>query len=138
MSSTMFATIVLRADALANAALGAGTLALLGTLTRAAGLTSSWPAAVVGVVLLANGVGCWRAGRSDKPAPPAMRGLAVVDAAFVIAVLWFALAGPTGMETWLRTVLLGLAGVVLVVAAIKALLAARISGISAADATAAR
>lgn len=126
MTMTAFANLVLRVDAVANLVLAGGALALLGVLTEAAGLPSGWPLAVLAVVLVANGLVCWRAASPTGPAPRALRGLAEVDAVFTIVVASFALADPTGAVAWLRVVLAGLAIGVAAVAAVKLLVAARL------------
>lgn len=127
MSPSDLATLVLRADALANAALAAGIVALGGRLTDAAGLASGWSLTGLAVLLLVNGVLCWRAGRGVSPSRRALRGLADVDIVFTAGVLWFVVANPTGAEPWLRTVLIGLVVVVATVAATKLLLANRLT-----------
>lgn len=127
MSMPALATLVLRADAVANAVLATGILALSRTLTPATGLSGGWPFAVAAVLLLANAVLCWRAARGSRPSPRALRRLADVDAVFTIAVLWLALADPTGMLAWLRAVSITLAIVVGMVALAKVLLARRLA-----------
>lgn len=127
MTATAFGTLVLRLDAVANVALAAGMLALRGLLTSAAGLDSSWPLGVGAVLLAANGVLCWSAARSGSPSPGALRGLAGIDAVFVIAVLAVGLANSTAPAQWLPVALIGLAVVVAVVAAAKLVVAQRLA-----------
>lgn len=127
MSTARAASLLLRADAVANAALAVVILAALGWLTGAAGLDSGWPLVVLAGVLIANGTLCWRTASPAGPAPRPLRGLAAGDMVFIGAVALFALADPTGAATWLRIVLAVLAVGVTAVAAAKALLAARLS-----------
>lgn len=123
MSAPALATFVLRVDAVANAALAAGVLALHGTLTEAAGLSNGWPLVVVALVLTANAALCWSAASGAPPSSRALRKLAGVDAVFTAAVFWFALVDPTGMANWLQTLLIALALLVAAVAVAKVLLA---------------
>lgn len=126
MTTTTLATLVLRVDATANAALAAGVFALQERLTDAAGLASTWPLGVPAVLLAVNGALCWSATRGAGPSPRELRHLAEIDVVFAVAVLGLALADPSGADTWLRVVLGGLTAGVAVVAATKQLLAHRL------------
>lgn len=127
MTPAALANLLLRLDAIANAALAAGVLAFRGPLTDAAGLGTAWPLGLVALLLVINAALCWRAASDDGPSPGALRGLAEIDAVFTLAGLGFTLAGPGTQPAWLRAVLIGLAIVVAGVAAAKFLLAQRLA-----------
>jgi uncharacterized membrane protein (UPF0136 family) len=138
MNTARFASLVLRLDAAANAALALGLLVALPTLIEAAGLGGVTVPVVLAAVLLVNAALCWHASRPPAPEPALLRALAGVDASFVIAVAWFVLAQPTAAAAWLRVGLAGLAAVVGVVTAVKLLVASRLPAGGVADPTPAR
>lgn len=127
MTPAALAHLLLRLDAVANAALAAGVLAFRGPLTNATGLNTAWPLGLVALLLAVNAALCWRAARSGRPSSGTLRGLAEIDAVFTVAVLGFALTGAAAQQTWLRAVLIGLAIIVAAVAAAKLLLAQRLA-----------
>lgn len=124
MNRARFATVVLRVDAAANLAAALACLALAGGVADLLGLGARWPVVALAAVLAANGLACWRAAASGAPDRVALRGLAVVDAVFAVAVGALALADPTGMAAATRWVLAGVADVALLVGVAK-LFAAR-------------
>lgn len=127
MTAAALASLLLRLDALANAALAVGALAFREPLTNAAGLSNAWPLGLVALVFVANATLCWRAAGDDAPSPSALRGLAGVDTLFTVGVFGFAMAGSDARPTWLQAVLMGLAIIVATVAAAKLFLAQRLA-----------
>ncbi len=112
MTAVSLGPVLLRVDAAANLVLAAAAVPLLG-----------WRFASVALLLVVNGVACWRT--AATPTPSNLRTLAAVDAAFTIAIVWFVVADPSAAAHWPRVALTGLAAVVAAMAAAKILLAKR-------------
>jgi hypothetical protein len=125
--NTRIVTLVLAMDAAANALLAAVLLVAARPLAAALGGIATWPLIVLAVLLGVNALLCGRAVRSDVPDAGLLRGLAVVDAAFAVAVVGLTLADPTGAAAWLRWTLGALGVVVAAVAGIKWLAASRLT-----------
>lgn len=98
---------ILRLDAAANALAGVALVAAAGLLTEPLGLTSAWAVVVTGLLLGGYGIENLLVARRTTPA--GLRALVAVDLGFAAAVLAFAIADPTGAETWMRWSLVAVA-----------------------------
>jgi ABC-type sulfate transport system permease component len=105
----MFLTRLLRLDAVANLAGGAGLAAASGLLAPALGLTAPWPLVAVGVALVAYGELQWVVARRAEPGKRAVGAVIAVDLLFAVAVLDLALANPFGADPWARWLLAAVA-----------------------------
>lgn len=100
---------VLRLDGAANLLSGLALVAGAGLLARPLALGSGWPVAIVGLVLGVYGVENLLVARRTTPA--GLRALIAVDLGFAAGVIAFAVADPTGAETWMRWALVAVADV---------------------------
>jgi hypothetical protein len=104
---TVFLTRLLRLDAVANIAGGAGLALASGLLAPALGMSSPWPLVAVGVGLALYGDLHLIVARN--PASRAVTALIAADLLFAAAVLDIALTDPFGADTWARWLLAAVA-----------------------------
>ena len=94
--------MILRADAVVNAAAGVVLLTAAAPLARALGLATTGPLLLVGALALVNGAEHWLVARSPRPSRSAVVAFATVDLVVAAVLLGLAAANPTGAETWMR------------------------------------
>lgn len=100
---------ILRLDGAANLLSGVALVAGAGLVARPLAIGSGLPVAIAGLVLLAYGVENLLVARRITRAR--LRTLIAVDLGFAAAVVAFAVADPTGAETWMRWALVAVAEV---------------------------
>lgn len=100
---------ILRLDGAANLMSGAALVLGAGLLAGPLALDSGWPIAIVGVLIGLYGLENLVVARRTTPA--GLRTLIAVDLGFAAAVIAFALADPTGAETWMRWAMVAVADV---------------------------